>query len=311
MNEDTVQLICMDCFHAGARSVTRLKTGICNYVYAVVVEGVKYVIRISDSRESVVGSTYWLKRLSGIGLPIPELIFEGVDFSPPYIVISHLEGMDLGLVYGSLTGEDKRRICREVVKVQDVLATLPPAEGYGYLRSYEDRENMRGSWMEVVAAHARRSALRIADNGIFDPSYAVRVEELLPAYADYMGTIRPIPFFDDATTKNVLVHDGRLGGIVDLDWICFGDRLYTIALTRMSLLESGNDLEYIDFWAEAESLDHARREALDLYTLLFCIDFMGEKGMKFNKAAADPVPERLVRLDEGIFESLYGAIERR
>lgn len=306
--ERDAQKICLECFHSGASSVTRLTTGICNYVFDVSVDGKRCVIRMSDRPESLQGSINWLKRLSGMGLPIPDLLYADTGFSPPYIVISRLEGSDLGAVYGSLTGAEKRGICREVVRAQRILATLPPAAGYGYLRSYDDHEGMRASWGEVVLSHLHRSAGRIADNGIFDPGYSARVEELLPGYGGYFESIRPLPFFDDATTKNVLVDKGVFTGIVDLDCICFGDRLYTIALTRMSLLEAGQDLEYIDFWMEEESLDQVQRAVLDLYTLLYCLDFMGEKGMRFNRDSAAAVPERLVRLDIELFESLYGTV---
>ena len=102
----------------------------------------------------------------------------------------------------------------------------------------------------------------------------------------------------------MLVHEGRFSGIVDLDWICFGDRLFTIALTRMSLLSAHESPTYIDYLVEEERLSARQRRALDFYTLVFCVDFMGEIGMKFNKETAPAVsPDAVARL-KGLFETL-------
>jgi hypothetical protein len=89
----------------------------------------------------------------------------------------------------------------------------------------------------------------------------------------------------------VIVHDGELSGIVDVDWVCFGDPLFTVALTRMALLARRYETDYIAFWTEALALSPTQRAALSFYTALFCVDFMSELGDSFNQeapVAADP-----------------------
>ena len=34
-----------------------------------------------------------------------------------------------------------------------------------------------------------------------------------------------MPYLDDVTTKNLLVKDGHISGIIDVDWIGMGDQL--------------------------------------------------------------------------------------
>lgn len=92
-------------------------------------------------------------------------------------------------------------------------------------------------------------------------------------------------FLDDTTTKNVLIDQGQLSGIVDVDTVCFGDPLLTPALTQMALLKSAFDTDYISFWAEALLLNLGGRRHLALYTAIFCVIFLSELGQQFNKEA--------------------------
>jgi hypothetical protein len=96
----------------------------------------------------------------------------------------------------------------------------------------------------------------------------------------------------------VIVHAGRLSGIVDVDDLCFGDPLLLIALIRMALLAHGHDPVYFEEWLDIVRPDALQRAALDLYTLQHCVDFMGELGQRFNRAEAASV-------DPGYFARLY------
>ena len=106
-----------------------------------------------------------------------------------------------------------------------------------------------------------------------------------------LEAVRPRAFLDDTTTKNVIVERGRLSGIVDVDVVCYGDPLFTVALTRASLRSRDLPLDYVECWCEALGLSRGRGRALHLYTSLFCAVFLGELGMRFNRdtpIAADP-----------------------
>ena len=132
-----------------------------------------------------------------------------------------------------------------------------------------------------------------------------RVAKKLDNYRSYFDRITPICFLDDITTRNVIVHDGKLSGIVDVDFVCFGDNLLTTALTQMSLINMRADLDYIDYWCEAANVTDQQREVLVFYTALFCVDFMGELGQKFNKDHPESINrERVRRLNDALDELL-------
>ncbi len=135
-----------------------------------------------------------------------------------------------------------------------------------------------------------------------------RVQRQARRFAAYLDSVRPTPFLDDTTTKNVIVHQGRLSGIVDVDWVCFGDPLFTVALTRTALLSMGESLDYTDYWCELLELTPEQHEIIRFNTALFCVDFMSELGQRFNQAPVPPLPaDHLLRLETILADQLIDA----
>ena len=87
---------------------------------------------------------------------------------------------------------------------------------------------------------------------------------MIPGFKDYFAAIKAEPFFDDATTKNVLVHEGKLSGIIDLDWITFGDQVYFLGLTTMALLSMQANLDYAEYLKEEMNLNSTQKKVLNL-----------------------------------------------
>jgi len=129
---------------------------------------------------------------------------------------------------------------------------------------------------------------------------------MLSQYGTYFASVRPVPFLDDTTTKNVLVEHGRVTGIVDVDQLCFGDPLLTVGLTQTALLANGLDVDYVQHWMNLLGLNKELRQVVDVYSLLFCVDFMSELGQRFNKESQPEMDlEKFARI-KSIFEKLTG-----
>ena len=287
-------------------AIYRFPTGLSNFVFRVGLDSSNYVLRIarSSDRHNLEGSLYWLGRLADLRLALPKVLRSRPEHDPPYAILSYLEGQDLGLVYHELTETQKRDVAQQIDEAQRRLATLPKGPGFGFLKNYDDPD-CQPSWKAVVLAHLERSRNRLQARGFFPSNYADAAAGLIERHSDYLEQIQAIPFFDDATTKNVLVHQGAFSGLVDLDWLCFGDRLFTIALTKMALLDSGNSLSYIDYWLEEEKLDPVQHQVFALYVLLFCLDFMSSLGMVFNKGSPPAVSAQEISKYQTLFEQLY------
>ena len=144
-------------------------------------------------------------------------------------------------------------------------------------------ENICFSWEESLLDDINRAEEAIIKNGIFSVEYVLKLKHIMPNFKEYFSSIKPEPFLDDITTKNVLIHEGKLSGIIDLDWISFGDEVLFLGLVTMALLSMNADLDYADYLKDEMKLNEKQERALKFYVLMFCVIFMSEKGMCFNQ----------------------------
>ena len=285
-------------------TVNRFATGLCHFVYDVVTEsGQSFVLRVArpENQALLAGALYWHQLLKPKGVPLPDIIYSDTEAaaSPfPYMILERLAGEDLGIVYQQLSKDEKKVLADEIAHIQKITGTLPLGKGFGFVGSYNS-VFFQNKWIDVLYASLNRSRKRMQAIGAIDSRSVDRVAEKFDKYDDYLSQVKPRCFLDDTTTKNVIVHEGKLSGIVDLDFVCFGDNLFTIALTQMSLLNTGFDLDYIDFWCDAVGVTEEQRNVLQLYTALFCVDFMSELGQIFNKENTQSVKsEDVLRLSD-------------
>jgi hypothetical protein len=284
----------------------RFPTGIGHWVYDVeTLRGRRFVVRIARAadRQDFVGAVHWSRLLRPLGVPLPQILGQGELRGLPYLVLARLPGEDLGNVYGELTSEQRRAIAAEVCRIQGVVGALPQGKGYGYVRGADGP--YLDTWAAVVDASLARSRSRLGA-GLHRDAIA-RVQRQAAAWARYFDGILPTPFLDDTTTKNVIVHEGCLTGIVDVDWVCYGDPLLTIGLTRTALLSAGLGVEYTDAWCALLDLSPEQHAAVRFYTALFCVDFLSEIGQRFNRDPASPDAGRTELLTEILAEQLADA----
>ena len=306
---ETVTQICNDVFNGKPTEIIRNTVGLAGYVYTVVFNDTKYVIKISDDKNLILGSTYWLNKVKDLDIPTPCVIAENLVNAPYFFVMSFIPGKDLGLVYSSLSKNEKKIIAKKIIDFQKEIKKLPMAKGFGSLNSYEDSENICFSWEESLLNDINRAEEAIINNGIFSVEYVLKLKKIVPDFKEYFNSIKPEPFLDDITTKNVLIHEGKLSGIIDLDWISFGDEVLFLGLVTMALLSMKADIDYADYLKDEMNLNEMQERALKFYVLMFCVIFMSEKGMCFNQAEPVKVSEEEKMLLQEIFNRYYEELE--
>ena len=263
--------------------ISRFTTGTGHSVFYVkTYDDKEYVLRITADEivDHYKGSLYWLKKLDELDILVPQILANGTYKNVHYVLMSYINGKDLGDVYHTLNDNQKHSIAKEIVKIQNKLKKLPQAKGYGYACSVNDTKY--SSWFEVIISIIERARGRIECNKVFNSSICDEVIEYSEKFRDYFNNINPITFLDDTTTKNVLINEeGAFVGIVDIDIVCFGDVLLTVGLTNMALLNMSLDTKYIDYLLKEMNVNDIQRKVVKYYTLLFCIDFMAEQNMSF------------------------------
>jgi aminoglycoside phosphotransferase (APT) family kinase protein len=292
--------------------LSRFATGQVHYVYDVKTENDEFVIRLtkSDHRQTFAGALYWYHRLKPKGVPLPAIRWydlNGEKYGFPVIVTDRLPGRDLEDVYTGLTTRQKESLASEIVNIQNTVATLDHANGFGYALAYDDPK-LYATWHGVMDLYLNRIKTRNAKTRLIDEKYIGRLEELLQAAHAYIASVKPVPFLDDITTKNVIIHNGKLSGIVDVDTVCFGDPLLTLGLTHASLLAMKVDTCYTDYWASLLHLTEEQRSVVSIYTAMFALEFASGMGQTFNSDKPESIdPQNLHHLTS-IFERITSGL---
>lgn len=293
MNDTLIDRLCREHLGTGPQSVERCTVGHGNYVCIVNCSGDRYVLRCTDKPGAYDDTAHWLERLAEVNVPVPKVIAKGRLGGWEYLILTYIDGRDIGVVYRELTRDDKRAIARHVTEIQARAALLEP-------------ENIRANWtwLSFVDEMLDRSEQRIIANGYFDAERVCRLREASHRLNDYFAAVSPIVYLDDISTKNLLISNGRLSGVIDVDWIGVGDRLTFAALTYIALLNMDCDTDYVSFLLEEMNVTGREKEAFLFYSLMYCVDFMGERGMNFLDRRVE-VNDRIIERLNGIYDMLW------
>lgn len=293
MNENIISNIIYTCFQQLPEEIERCTVGIGNYVYIVKCNDMKYVCRCSLEKDAYADTIHWLTELSMLDIPIPKVLFHGKYKEYHYLILNFLEGQDIGLVYRDLTESEKKKIAKDVMGIQRKVSQLP-------LKDMDDK----WSWVSFVDELLERADRLITRNGYFDNKKVEQLREQKNCLKEYFDGVKPIAYLDDISTKNLLIHNGQLSGIIDIDWMGVGDSLTFIALTYVALLNMECETDYIDYLLEEKGCSDLERKAFLFYSLVFCVDFMGERGTQFGDKRIEVNEEIIHRLNQ-IYDMLW------
>lgn len=280
----------------------RFATGDHNFVFGVKTTCTEYVLRLTDAnnKKEFVSAIYWQKKLLPLAIPLAEFInidIEGKYSQYPALLMKRIPGDDLINVYKDLTDNDKRNLAIEIVSMQKSCSSLPEGSGFGFSDSYEQPLDFQ-SWYDFLLNRLRFAIDIISKTAIFDINKISKVLAVAKEMEENFLSVRSIPFMWDTSERNVLVHDGKISGIVDVDYICFGDPLFVVALTYAALELFGNDTLYPDYWAEFLELDHQAKDRLNFYRLFYTVWFM-------RKQALTTINNRKIAYDIGKLDDLF------
>ncbi|MEO6712887.1 MAG: aminoglycoside phosphotransferase family protein [Mycobacteriales bacterium] len=244
-----------------------------------------------------------LEILSDLGVPVPRLLAyddSGSLLPGAIVIMERFAGRDLSAVIDTMSPAQLTRLAQQIVDIQRTVATLPAPAGCGFVGIGESATR---TWTDVVW---HPNGYDYANPLPRDAAHLVPLlEQRLAAAAQYFERVVPTAFLDDATTKNVMVHDGELVGIVDLDWICYGDPLFHIGLTAAGVTADAElpvSRHYIDELIRLSGLTDDQRRIVALYEGLFLTNFLvaewPDKPGPWRRRAVDGA-ERALRLADG------------
>lgn len=254
--------------------------GHSNTVYEINLEKEELIVRMNENPQALQGTAANLQILKERGLPVPEVLFSDLTkrhFPFAYLILNKIAGRDLRYELPRMSLNQMTEVAGQIVSFQEKAGDLPLGRGFGWVPI-----NSRGpykSWTEVIDQHMEqylesvRSYLSAGESdGLIDS-----LIEQAKAYRPYFEKVEPRCFLDDITTKNVLVEDGELQGIIDFDWVCYGDPLYMIGLTQTAIVSDVpgvHSLQYIDELCRLWPLQPEQRKVVDFYSVLHGLQFL-------------------------------------
>ena len=290
--------------------IERCSIGHGNYVFMLEYNQNKKIIRMNDEYNLYAeyeNFKYWVSKLKEIDIPVPNIISIGKYKNYNYIILDYIEGKDLGEVYTLLTEDQKENIARKLIQIQNkVQEQLLPNNQYGSVYKYNDNTGFN-TWKEYVLDSLENSKQNIKKNKIFDEAKVDKLIQLTEKYSDYFCEVEPKAFLDDVSNKNLIIHNGDISGIIDLDWMGFGDLLYFVGYNNLALLDMEVDTNYIDYMIRELNLNDFQKQIVLFYTLVFCVDFMSEKGQTFQDKEIY-VDDKIVNKLNTIYDNIINQI---
>jgi aminoglycoside phosphotransferase (APT) family kinase protein len=261
-------------------STERLETGNQNYVYAVQTKKSEYVIRLTtpDHKKNFAAAVYWQDKLLPLGVPLAKFIAQDIASPFPALLMNRLPGVDLWKAYPDLTDSQKRALAEKMFSIHQLTRALPDGKRFGYASSYEYSPPHK-SWYDFLLHDLNIAAERIRKAALFNEALITDVFAIAKTLEPSLLNVSAQAFMPDTTVKNVIVHEGQLTGIVDVDTMCFGDPLFVLSLTYAGSEVDGLDSQYADYWSNLLKLSLQDMLHLNFYRLLHTVWFMGENSL--------------------------------
>ncbi|MBU1018437.1 MAG: aminoglycoside phosphotransferase family protein [Patescibacteria group bacterium] len=288
-----------------ALKIIRMTMGICNEVYQVDLSSKKVIIRLNKDASKMSGSQQHLELFHSLGIKVQEIIaFDYSKTSTPYAyqIRSYLEGEDLDRVIADLSEKELKGIAEEISRIIKKLKPLPTNGKYGWVGENED--NLYDSWVQIIEKMIREVNERNEKHGVVGEEYIELMQNLLGKHLHYFKNMPSTFYYDDMSSKNVLIHEGRFAGLVDLDEIAYGDPLEGVGRILASWYGTAYGKVYSEAVMDSLDLDDKEREMVKVYALLNRIFWLSESGVEFNQNTSSEIDWENVKDNRRIIDDI-------
>ncbi len=304
-HNDVIAQITQKIFGADPDAITRMSNGICNEVYLVAAGGRETIIRLHTAPRYMLGSHNHIPIFKSKGISVPDILAE--DYSKTlvpfaYQVLTKMEGQDIFDVIDTLNDEQLRAIGGEIANVFRQLSSVPNNGKFGVL--WGDDKDLVDSWSTEVARVTNVVMGWGTKTGVLDEELKEILTWINTEYKTYFDSVRPYTYFGDLSSKNVMIHDGRFAGLVDLDSLAQGDPLEAIGRIKASWYGTHYGQVYADAIMDALNLTAEQRKLVTVYALLNRSFWTCENGIQFNQNTSRKVDAARMKQDKTVVRAL-------
>lgn len=303
---DIVKSIIMFCFKQIPTSIQRIKIGISNEVYVVALKEKEVIVRMNLEKKYLMGSHDHIPKLKRLGIHVPAILaedYEKAQFPFAYQIQSKIEGQDLGDVIHTLTESQLTILATEIASIFEKIQTIPSNHQFGLMWGGGDND-LSDSWTQRMKIWIDESIMRGKKTGIMDNDLINLANKLYEENKAYFDSVTPITYFGDMCSKNVMIQNGVLKGLVDLDGLTQGDPLEAIGRIKLSWYGTTYGKLYTDTVMSALHLDNDARRQVTVYALINQMSWMCENGIQFNLNTNTKVDKMKEAKDKALIKAL-------
>ncbi|HEY9584671.1 MAG TPA: aminoglycoside phosphotransferase family protein [Candidatus Paceibacterota bacterium] len=289
--------------------IKRMVTGIVNDVYMVNIPSKTVIVRMNSDESHLKGTEKHIALFSSVGIKVPEIIasdYTKKDFPVGYQVLSYLEGKDLGQVIESMTDEELKDLAKEVAGILRKLSKIATNGKFGWVGADESR--LVDSWTQIMKADKIEE--RNKQTGVVGDDLVKKEKELYEKYKPYFDSVKSVLYFDDMSSKNILINEGKFVGLIDLDDIMYGDPIEAVGAIKASWYGTHHGEVYTVAIEDELAFNEEQRKMVTVYATMNRILWLSEKGIKFNDNTSSEIDMEAVKRDKEIINSLITELEK-
>ena len=309
MNRTAIQGLSKEVLGEIPQAIIRKTIGMCNEVYELQLADNSYVLRMNQDKEWIYGTHKFLPLFQELEIKVPSIIAE--DYSKStypfcYQIQTKIAGQDLAIVFPELSPSELKAIAKEVSNIFDKFNALPYRKSFGGLTGMN--EGQQESQWAIIEERIRTIRERNQRSNVLGEEVLKILDQLLADYQSYFRSVKPKLYFDDLNSKNVMIHNGRFNGIVDLDFLTKGDYLEGIGGIIAAWCGTAAGEIYINAILEYQRLDEFQRKIARAYGILHLILWTSEEGIRFNSNSTGEINWTRVEEKRRKILDLYASI---
>jgi len=288
-------------FDASVRKMTRMKNGLCNEVYVVDLEDQEVVVRLNKDLNEMEGSEVYIPLFRSKGVKVPEILASDYSrrFVPYYYHIQNkLAGENISDVIATLSAKQLGALAGEIANIFKKLQPIPTNGRFGFV--YGKAKGLKKTLTSSIRAEISTTIERGHKTGVLDDELERALKDVFKKNKPYFDAARSIFYYDDMSSKNVMVHKGKFNGLVDLDGVAYGDYLETVGRIKASWYGTRHGKIYTDAIMDALKLSKKKREMVVVYAIIHRISWMCENGIQFNQNTSGVVDWKQAKRDRKI-----------
>lgn len=282
--EEIIQTIIQKHFSEILLKTEKMTTGLINEVYKIELSDKKVILRMNARQTNMKGTEFNIPLFQKVGVKVPELLFSDYSMSNvpfAYQILTIIEGTDLGLVIEKLSDEELQSLASDISDVIDRVSTIQSVSKFGLLCE-GNINDMHENWEAYLNSYLEEGISRAEKTKVIEKDIIDFVKTLPEKYSKYFNEIQPLPYYEDMCSKNVMIWNGKFNGLVDLDYISFGDYLDAIGRIYASWHSKEYGQKYLSYLYQIRKLSEEQKKMVKVYGLMHKFNWSSENGVQFN-----------------------------